>query len=153
MKKIIFLCLVFCFILTSCGFEPIYKFSKNDFYISNINYEGNKSINRTINRSLETYKLNNGGPDYNLTIISIEEKNTSSKDKKGNPKTFNYLISVKISIIQNDKNKYDKNFQENISYNNKDNKFELKKYERNIKINLSEKISKDIIQYLLSLQM
>jgi len=151
MRKIIFLYSVFCFTLISCGFEPIYKFSEEKFYISNINYEGNKSINRIINKSLEGYKLNNEGSNYKLTIISNEEKNISSKDNKGNPETFSYSIIVKISAVQNDKNKYDKNFQESISYNNKDNKFELKKYERNIKLNLSEKISNDIIQYLLSL--
>ena len=43
-------------------------------------------------------------------------------------------------------------FKEAFEYKNKSNKYELKKYEKNIQKNLSLKISKDIIEYLYSMK-
>ena len=42
--------------------------------------------------------------------------------------------------------------EENFEYKNKSNKFELKQYEKNIKKNLTSKLSKDIIEYLYSIK-
>ena len=44
------------------------------------------------------------------------------------------------------------NFEEKFEYNNKSNKFDLSKYEKNIKDNLISKLSYEIIKYLNSLK-
>jgi len=87
----------------------------------------------------------------NLEISSKVNKITSSKDTKGNPKTYRLEISTNIKISELEKLKFNKNFSKSLNYNNSPNKFELKKYEEKNKENLSEEISEDIIVYLLSL--
>ena len=45
-----------------------------------------------------------------------------------------------------------RNFEEKFEYNNKSNKFDLRKYEKNIKDNLISELSNEIIKYLNSLR-
>ena len=56
-KKFIFLILLF---LSSCGYEAIYSQKKalnNNFYISELTFIGEKSINLKIKQSLNNYTL------------------------------------------------------------------------------------------------
>ena len=75
-------------------------------------------------------------------------KTTISKDKKGNPTQFSMALNIDIEITDNFNNKIKKSFSENSTYDNSENKFDLRKYEDNLIKNMSEKIFSEIILLL-----
>ena len=83
-----------------------------------------------------------------LLLVSSFKVNETSKDKKGQIKSYRSKIVVNLTI-KNNKNiiKY-KTLSEEFTYNNKDNKFELVEYQENIKENLINKIIEDTILFL-----
>ena len=155
MKKII---IIFSFfLLLSCGFEPIYskkKLEQNyNFTISNIGFSGDNSVNQNIKNNLINYIDNPEKPKkYDLIISSSVNKTITSKSLKGDPEIFYIEITIILEVLENDNLKNKISFEEAFEYKNKSNKYELKKYEKNIQKNLSLKISKDIIQYLYSMK-
>ena len=155
MKKII---IIFAFfLLLSCGFEPIYskkKLEKNyNFTISNIGFSGDNSVNQNIKNNLINYIDNPEKPKkYDLIISSSVNKTITSKSLKGDPEIFYIEITIILEVLENDNLKNKISFEEAFEYKNKSNKYELKKYEKNIQKNLSLEISKDIIKYLYSIK-
>ena len=140
------------FILTSCGYSPIFSAKSTNFKILNLSLEGNKKINRIIDNKLKNYKKNQKAERiYVVKINSKKNKKIISKDTKGNPDKFNLELLVSIEVENQDNNKNKKNFIKNISYNNLSNKFELSEYENNIEESLALNISEEIIIYIQSL--
>ena len=141
------------FLLFSCGFEPIYSQKKLDsnynFTIESIGFSGNNNINQYLKNNLVNY-VNNEDKEikYDLIINSSIIKTITSKNKKGNPEIFYVNIKINVEIIENDKIKNKTIFEEGFEYKNKSNKYALNKYEKNIQKNLTNKISKDLIEYL-----
>ena len=141
------------FLLFSCGFEPIYSQKKLDsnynFTIASIGFSGNNNINQYLKNNLVNYTNNKGKETrYDLIINSTIKKKITSKNKKGNPEIFHTKILINVEIIEDNKIKNKTIFEESFEYKNKSNKFELNKYEENIKKNLTNKLSKDLIKYL-----
>ena len=68
-----------------------------------------------------------------------------------NLEIFEIQISVDLTILENNKIKNKKNFKESFTYNNSTNKFDLKRYEKNIADNLIKKIITKITLYLYSI--
>ena len=141
------------FLLFSCGFEPIYSQKKLDsnynFTIATIGFSGNNNINQYLKNNLVNYTNNKGKETrYDLIINSTIKKKITSKNKKGNPELFHTKILINVEIIEDNKIKNKTIFEESFEYKNKSNKFELNKYEENIKKNLANKLSKDLIEYL-----
>ena len=60
-------------------------------------------------------------------------------------------IFVYTKVLKNNQILYSKEFYKSQDYNNDDNKFNLKKYERTMNENLANKISEEILIYILSL--
>ena len=155
MKKII---TIFAFfLLLSCGFEPIYskkKFEENyNFTISSIGFSGDNSVNQNIKNNLINNIDNKGKPiKYDLIINSSVNKTTTSKSQKGDPEIFYIEIIINLDVLENDNLKRKISLKEGFEYNNRSNKYELKKSEKNIQKNLSLKISKDIVEYLYSIK-
>ena len=141
------------FLLFSCGFKPMYsqkKLSSNyNFTITNIGFSGNNNINQYLKNNLVEY-INNEDKEkkYDLIIDSSIIKTITSKNKKGNPEIFYTKIQINVDIIEDDKIKNKTIFEEGFEYKNKSSQFELKKYEKNIQKNLTNKLSKDLIEYL-----
>jgi RecJ-like exonuclease len=148
--KLNYLILSFFFIV-SCGYQPLYSNKTTNFYIYKINSFGNEKVNKALINRLEIYKDKNSNKKIELEINSKINKTTTSKDTKGNPKTFRIEIILQIKVIKDEKINLDKIFSKSTNYNNSSKKFELKKYEENLKINLIDKISEDIIGYLQTL--
>ena len=140
-------------LLLSCGFEPIYskkKINSNyNFTIESIGFSGNNNINQYLKNNFANY-LNKEAKEikYDLIINSSIIKTITSKNKKGNPEIFYIKIKINLDIIENDKIKNKTIFEEGFEYKNKSSKFELNKYEKNIQKNLTNKLSKDLIEYL-----
>ena len=148
-----FLTILTFFLLFSCGFEPIYSQKKLDsnynFTIASIGFSGNNNINQYLKNNLVNYTNNKGKETrYDLIINSTIQKKITSKNKKGNPELFYTKILINVEIIEDNKIKNKTIFEESFEYKNKSNKFELNKYEENIKKNLTNKLSKDLIEYL-----
>ncbi len=148
--KLNYLILSFFFII-SCGYQPLYSNKEINFYINKINSFGDEKINKALINKLELYKDKNSNKKIELEINSKINKTTTSKDTKGNPKTFRIEIISQIKVIEGEKINLDKIFTKSSNYNNSSKKFELKQYEENLKINLIDKIFEDIVSYLQTL--
>ena len=141
------------FLLFSCGFEPIYSQKKLDsnynFTIASIGFSGNNNINQYLKNNLVNY-INNKDKEikYDLIINSNIIKKITTKNKKGNPEIFYTKIQINVDIIENNQIKNKTIFEESFEYKNKESKFELNKYEKNIHKNLTNKLSKDLVEYL-----
>ena len=143
--------ILFFFFIVSCGYQPLYSNKETNFYIHKINSFGDKKINKILINKLELYKDKNGKNKIELEINSKINKTTTSKDTKGNPKTFRIEIIYQIKVTKEEKIYLEKIFLKSSNYNNSSKKFELKQYEENLKINLIDKISEDIVGYLQTL--
>ncbi len=146
MKKFL---LIFAFILTSCGYQPIYiNKSLNNVEFSKITIDGDPDINRKIINSL-SFKENEFNETLNnLLIESSYEIQETSRNSKGQVQTYRSIIVVNLMINNNKKTILNKTFLKDFSYANKNNKFELVQYQNDIKNNLINKIIEDIILFI-----
>ena len=142
-------------LLLSCGYEPIYSNKQiNTNYnlsINTINYMGDNKVNEILKDKLKK-NLNNKRKSIDLNLNSRVEKVITSKDKKGDPIKFLIKIIISIEVFESEILKDKTKFEEEFEYDNKTNKFGLKQYEKNIKDNLTSKLSDEIIRYLISLK-
>jgi len=148
--KSILLFLLF-FILTNCGFEPIYSYKKSNFNIGEIEIDKKNKLNSILKNNLKNISNDKSQNKFDLIINSEKKKIISAKDTKGNAQLLTIIISVEVQIIKDNMVKNKKNFSQNFSYSNNSNKFDLAQYEKNIEKNLINKIIENINTYLLSL--
>ncbi len=146
MKRIFILLL---FLISSCGFEPLYSNKNlNKFTFEEIKAEGEKKINRRI---ISAISINKDSVNYtHKKFILKNEKNIieTSKDSKGLPDSYRMTIRLKIILIDKENNSIEKDFYEEFSYKNQDNKFDLSEYEIKLENDLIDKIVEDLIIYL-----
>jgi len=151
-KKIIFLLLL---LLSSCGYEAIHS-KKNSvdysFSVSELSFAGERTINLKIKEKLNNYTQSKKDKDFILRISSTSEKIILAKNTAGDATSFKNTISINVEILIN--NKFKSNFiiLESFNYNNISNKFNLKKYEEEIKNNLAETASDKLIFKLSNIQ-
>ena len=139
MLKKIFLLTIFIFV-SSCGYKAIHSSKNNinyDFSISELNFEGDRDINLKIKQKLNNYTLSEKEKDFILKINSNSQKNIIAKDGSGDPTRFKNIVTVKIEILNKGKTQSNFLFVEDFTYNNDNNKFNLKRYEKEIKNNLA----------------
>ncbi len=143
MKKILIVLFLF---VTSCGFKPIY--SKDDKLILEFNKivtDGDERIIRRIINNLGLKEDVSSNYDLLITInYNIEE---TSKNSKGKVETYRSTLSTKIVVKKYEKTLKNKDLINEFSYSNKDNKFELTKYQNEIKNNLIDEMSREIILF------
>tara|TARA_B100000767_G_C19617355_1_gene472523 strand:- start:116 stop:580 length:465 start_codon:yes stop_codon:yes gene_type:complete len=148
--------LIVAFILTtSCGYETIHskKNSSNyNFSISNINFSGDRDVNLKIKQKLNNYILNKKEKEFNLTIKTKVKKEILAKDITGDPISFKNTTIVNVEVFIKDTLKNKLQIEKNFKYNNKFNKFELKSYERELKSNLAQSITEELIFKLTNIQ-
>ena len=151
-KKIILLLLL---LLSSCGYEAIYS-KKNSsnyiFSISDLSFVGDKTINLAIKEKLNVFTQNKKDKDLVIKISSTSEKIILSKNTAGDATSFKNAISINVDILMDDKFKNNFVISENFNYNNISNKFNLKRYEEEIKKNLAETASDKLIFKLSNIQ-
>jgi len=145
--------LIFFFIfIFGCGYQPIFSDQNIKFSIGQIDVNGNDKLNIALLKNLENYKNTSKGTKlYDLIITTEYKKFISSKDTRGNPKTFRIEIINELKVLNNNELMIAKIFKETQNYDNKSSKFELKQYEENTTKNLIKKISEDIIIFLQTL--
>ena len=152
MKKFILNFIIFIFI-TNCGYAPLYSIKNNvNFKIGKINITGDRDLNQNIINQLKNIKSKkeNNAIIFNLTIDTKIEKIVTSKDSKGNPKTYKMISTANITTVKDGK-KYSDEIKSIENYNSISSKFELESFERNLKKNNASKITQEIIIYLTTL--
>ena len=151
-KKIILLLLL---LLSSCGYEAIYS-KKNSsnyvFSVSDLSFVGDKTVNLKIKERLNNYAQGKKDKDFILRISSTSEKITLAKDTAGDATSFKNSISISVEVLMNNKFKSNFTILESFNYNNISNKFNLKKYEKEIKNNLAETATDKLIFKLSNIQ-
>ena len=146
MKKTLLILLLF---ITSCGYQPIYV-NKNleNLEFFKITYEGEKDINRKIISSL-SFKENKLDRSLNELLlkssIKIEE---TSKNSKGQIESYRTIVNINLIILKDKKIIKNKNFIEDFTYNNRDNKYELVEYQDVVKNNIINKVIEEIILFI-----
>ena len=152
MKNYKFVTIIFFVLLMGCGFKSVLNDNSINFSIENVIPSGNKNINDNILSSLVNY-INNPEKEekYYLKINSIENRNVTSKDTKGDPKTFRIEIRTMIEVSNINNEIYKKDFIEKENYNTMSSKFDLGLYENNIRKDLASIIARNISIYLSSL--
>ena len=147
MKK--FILIIIIMFLNSCGFTPIYSSKDSNYKI--ISFQKNKSNNLTkyIQDSIISLSNDNAEKNLRLDLNFKEEIIAILKDSKGDPKKNRLTIIVDLKVLDKNSNLVvEKIFSENFEYNIVDNKFNLRQYEKNIKLNLVEEITQEIRVFL-----
>jgi len=141
--------------LSSCGYKAIYseKNSLNyDFSISELIFVGNRDINIKLKQKLNNYTLNKKNKDFILNISSSVEKVIIAKDATGDPTSFKTTIIVDAEVLIKNNLKNNLQITESFNYNNDSNKFNLRKYEKEIVNNLTEVAASKLIYELSNIQ-
>jgi outer membrane lipopolysaccharide assembly protein LptE/RlpB len=146
MKKFLIITML---LLTGCGYQPVYldRDYKN-FEFSKITSEGDLNINKKIINSLQLKEGNLEKSLNELNINSIFENLETSKNLKGNSKSYKISISVNLKITNNDNLIQEEKFYKEFFYNEKENQFQLVQQQQNIRENLINKIIEEITIYL-----
>ena len=144
---------IFVFVL-SCGYTPIYQTDqKFNIKLDTINSSGDKDINREILKNLGKYRNIDTNNIFDLSINSTKKEDVVTKDKKGNATSYKLTLEVDISLNNNSNNKnFTKKFIKDMSFNSKNNKFELDQYRSNLEKNMISQILQDINIYLRNLE-
>lgn len=148
MKKIF---IVFLLILTSCGYQPLYKTDQKikNLNISEVIYSGDQKINDVIYTKLPFILVKNDESLNKLSLESKKEIKITSKNSKGQALSYRTIINVKILVLNNNGDILDQKIvQKNFSYNADENKFKFKEYQDKIEKNLIDTIIEDVIIHL-----
>ena len=138
----------------SCGYAPIYQSDQRlNIKLDTITSSGDKGINREIVKNLGKYRDSDTNNIFDLSINSTKREDIVTKDKKGNATSFKLTLEVDINLINNSNNKnFIKKFAKYMSFNSKNNKFELDQYRINLEKNMISQILQDINLYLRNLE-
>jgi hypothetical protein len=134
--------------LWNCGYDPMY--SKKDILntsIQSLQLEGNKNLNRKIVSSLNL-KNQNKKTGYKLIINSKKTIEAASKDSTGNISIYKTKIIIKVSLNNGAEILKEKTFSSDFTYNNMENKFDLSQYQKDIEMNLINKMVEEIFIFL-----
>ena len=149
-----FLLIIFL-LLSACGYEAIHSKKNIDNYnfsINELSFLGDRTVNLKIKEKLNIYTLNKKNKNFSLKVFSITKKEILGKNVSGDPIGFKSSVSVKIEYLDNNRTKNNISIVESFNYNNNANKFDLKKYEKEIKNNLAELITNKLIFKLIKIQ-
>ncbi len=146
MRKIIII-VIASFILNNCGYTPIHSSKEKNFYIEKISQKNTNKLNSKIANNLKIFSNENSENIIQIEINSDKIIETTQKDDKGDPSKFQMTVVLNINI---DSEHYDKtkSFSSNFDYNNNENKFSLKQYEKEIEDTLIAKILEKLVVYL-----
>ena len=120
--------------------------------MSDLSFVGDRTVNLKIKEKLSVFTQNKKDKDLVIKISSTSKKIVLSKNTAGDATTFKNAISINVDILMNDKFKNNFVILENFNYNNISNKFNLKRYEEEIKKNLAETASDKLIFKLSNIQ-
>ena len=147
MKKI-FLILIILF-LNGCGYTPLYSSKDSNYKVISLKKNVNNSLTNYVQNSIEVISNENAEKSLNISFEYNENISVILKNSKGNPTKNRLNVIIDLSLLDSNDNLItSKQFSESFEYNIDDNKFNLKQYEKNIKFNLIEDITQQILVFL-----
>ena len=156
-KKLNILFFLIIAFLHGCGFEPIFS-SKNInnaqlVSIHEVNFKNYSDLNNLFLRKFRYFQKDEENiREFNVALNINETKKIISKNKLGDPETFNIEIIVDVVILNTENNVLNsRTISKNKNYNNLNNKFDLKQEENIIKNNIVDEIVDEILNTLLSI--
>jgi len=145
MKKIFFILLF----LSSCGYQPLYtNQNQKNFAFEKVTLIGDKVLNRKIISALNIKEKKDNDLIDEIILDTNKITRETSKDEKGQVASYRTLISLNLTIKNQNDILKTKSFNEDFSYNTMSNKFDLTEYQREIENNLINKIIDNLIIYL-----
>ena len=151
MKKLILGLIIF--FLSGCGYTPLYSSKDSNYKIIGIKSNVDNSLTNYIRNNISVFSNNNAVKKLNISFNYKEEISIILKDAKGDPAKNRLSVTIDLSIFDvGDDLIVTRKFSENFEYNIEDNKFNLKQYEKNIKLNLIEDITQQILEFLANLK-
>ena len=145
-KNIIIISLIF--ILTSCGFTPIYLNNNNiNFSIEQVDYIGDKELNNFLKIQLNKYKKKNVDDKIFIEAESVYNKSVLSKNEAG--EITNYELKAEVTFLVKSTNKKIKIIEKKI-IESMDDKFEETRKERSIKQSFAYSISNKLKSELIN---
>ena len=144
-KKIILFSL---FLLTSCGYQPLYKQVTSGYEFFDLKFEGDQNLGMRILGNLNIVENNLDDTLNSLTIKSTFLIDETSKDSKGLVESYRSNLNIEVSIIKNQKIIQNQSFNESFSYNNMNTRFELLDYQKQVEEILIRKINNKIRLFL-----
>ena len=137
--RVIFI--IFLIILNGCGYQAVNKTNNSNYIILSYEFFGDAQVNKIFKRNFDKFKKNNNNlKEFNIIVNSEKIKSNNSKKQSGEATnlTLEILVDVEITSSENEIKKL--SFKENTNYNNLDNKFELKQFEKIIINDLTNKL-------------
>ena len=143
------------FLTTSCGYEIMHS-TKNiidyNFSIKDITLTGDTYINLKIKQKLNNYILNQKNKVFDVKINSTSNRTVLARNIKGDPTSFKNTIIINVKIMQKEKLKKTLQLKKELKYDNKLNKFDLNRYERELKSSLTATMMDELIFKLSNIQ-
>ena len=147
MKKI-FLILIILF-LNGCGYTPLYSSKDSNYKIISLKKNVNNGLTNYVQNSIEVISNENAKKSLNISFDYNENISVILKNSKGDPTKNRLNVVIDLSLLDSNDNLItSKQFSESFEYNIDDNKFNLEQYEKNIKFNLIEDITQQILVFL-----
>ena len=144
-KKLVIISLIF--VLTSCGFTPIYLKNNNvNFSIEQVSYTGDRELNNFLKTNLNQYK--NKDVDNKIYIEAKSEYNKIVLSKDGTGEVTNYELVAEVIFLIKSSNKKIKISEKKIMESMAD-KFKETEYEKSIKQSFASSITYKLISELI----
>lgn len=145
MIKNILIIILPIFILSNCGYAPIYKNLENvNFSIDIIEFSGDRSINNKIKSRLKTYTLNEKENKFAISFNSDYRKNIVAKDTTGAATEYKIIIETEFIILSSNEEQQLK-LVESFNMQKINDKLEEQDYEESIKNSLTNIIARKLI--------
>ena len=148
-KKIITI-LIFLFITSGCGFEPLYSNKNNkNFSIEKINFigDGDRTLNNHLRRNLNNYRKTELNNKIFLDVESIYTKKVLSKNSTATINEYELIAKVTFTIKPNNKKLI---FTQKRIMKNMDNNSDERDSELAIKQTFANIITNELIQGLMT---
>lgn len=134
--------------ISACGYEPLNKsLPESNIKISKKTFSGDSQINRELFNKINL-KETKDELGYELKLNSNKAIDQVAKDKSGNVTKYETTVTIVVELIENEKTVKKRSFSKNFNYSNLSNKFELKKYQKDVETNLINTIARDIKIFL-----
>ena len=145
MKKII-LYFYLCFIIGCSGYQPLLSTNNLKFYVNDVENIGNNKITKNLIKKIKHLRLKNEKKrEFNLKINSKKKLIIASKDAKGDPLIYKMIITTNLDVYENDEKIGKIYLQEDFSFKNNSDNFNLSQYKMNIEENLINKTSEELV--------
>lgn len=145
MKKILLLLILTT--LIGCGFKPIYSSKESDFKIIKIETDQNL-LNRKFAKKLKSSSNEKSNNRISVKFNIKKEKLIKVKNKKNIPTIFELKINLILTITDQENNERTEELTVRTKYNNKDDKFELSRYEKKLEDTAMNQLFLDVIDFL-----